>query len=217
MTATRTADAQLPADWPLWTGLLTAELLAVGTYLFTSGGISEPRYVLYPFLWINVGLYALIRARRPRASGRRRALAASVAAVYGIALAVVTGLVGLPLFEHAHSHPNGWQLTLSAPGWGPRIAYVLGEFHLYFVPYRVVGYVALSYLLYAGLADRSKASSAGLLGLLSCVGCSFPLLTSVVAGTSAAALSGVSGYSLDLSTVAFLAAMALLWWPQTRD
>lgn len=214
MTTVRTARAGLATDWPLWAGLLAVETVAVATYLLTAGVVTAPRYLLYPFLWINLGLYAVVRARRPVAPGRRRTLAASVALAYALALALAAGLVGLPLVEHAHSHPNGWQLSLSAPGWGPRVAYVLGEFHLYLVPYRVVGYAALSYLLYASLAEASLASGAGLIGLVSCVGCSLPLLASLTAGAGAATLSAVGGLSLDVSTLAFLLALGLLWWPR---
>lgn len=224
----------LPDDWPLWTLLLAAEVVVVSTYLLTGGGVSDARYVVYPFLWINLGLYAVVRVDPPATDGAsfadvvrrfvvvgsdlsarelRLVLAAAVAAVYGLVLAVVTGLVGLPLVEHAHTHPDGVQFTLSAPGWGPRLAYVVGEYHLYFVPYRVVGYVALSYLLYAGLARSSLASGAGVVGLASCVGCSFPLLASVVTGAGAASIAAASGYSLDVSTFAFVVAVGVLWWP----
>ncbi|WP_255196920.1 DUF7546 family protein [Halorarius litoreus] len=236
-----TVDAlrvDLPRDWPLWVGILAVEALALGTYLLTVGGVSRLRYVLYPFVWINVGLFVLLRASSPAgersfvgviagflsvdgdlaAADHRRAVAALVAVAYGLVLAVVTGLVGLPLGAHAgeHAHLAGFQLSLSAPGWGPRLAYVVGDYHLYFVPYRVVGYAALSYLLYTRLSALSLASGAGVVGLLSCVGCAFPLVTSVFAGASAATLSAVTGYSLDLSTAAFLVAVAALWWPARR-
>lgn len=236
MSTVEALGVDLPRDWPLWVGLLVAETLAVSTYLVTGGGISQPRYVVYPFLWINVGLYVLLRGAPargdvsfPRAFARflsvgsdlsprdqRRVAAALVAVAYGVVLGVVTGLIGLPLSEHAHTHPSGLQLSLSAPGWGPRIAYVVGDYHLYFVPYRVVGYVALSYLLYTRLSELSVVSGAGVVGLLSCIGCAFPLLAPVFAGTGAATLSAVTGYSLDLSTLAFLVAVGALWWPARR-
>lgn len=230
-TATFDLDLDLPADWPLWATILAVEAVALGTYLVATDGVTQLRYALYPFVWINVGLYVLLRAspvegatplrrvlvRFLRVGGelsvrdQRRLAAATLAVGYGFTLAAATGLVGLP--HVGHTHPSGFQFSLSAPGWGPRIAYVFGGTHLYFVPYRVVGYVALSYLVYVRLAGLSVASGAGLLGFVSCLGCAFPLVTSLFAGAGAATLSAVTGYSLDLSTAAFLVAVAALWWP----
>ncbi|WP_255150625.1 DUF7546 family protein [Halorarius halobius] len=237
MSTARVARAlDPPADWPLWAGLLAAETVAVATYLLTVGHVAEPRYLVYPFLWINVGLYAVARADSPPGDAafstalarflsvgrdlsdrdRRRMLAAGVAGGYLLLLAVVTGLVGLPHLGHAHSHgyvPDGWLVSLSVPGWGPRVAYVAGSAHVYFVPYRVIGYVALAYLLYARLASASLASSAGLLGLASCISCSFPLVASLVSGAGVGAAAALGGFSLDVSTAAYLSAVVLLWWP----
>lgn len=211
-------NLDLPADWPLWAGLLAVETVAVCTYLLTVGTVTEPRYLLYPFLWINVGLFAMSRVERPRASGRRFWLAAGVAVGYFLVLAVVTGLIGLPhlAYGHTHSHgyiPDGWLVSLSVPGWGPRIAYVAGSAHLYFVPYRVVGYVALASLLYVRLASTSLASGAGLIGLASCISCTFPLVASLVSGAGVGAAAALGGFSLDVSTAAYLVAVGLLWWP----
>lgn len=220
MTATRVSGVRLPADWPVWAALLAAEAAALGAYGLTSGGVSEPRYVLYPFLWINLGLYAVVRSRSPRAPARRRAVAAGLSAAYGLLLAVVSGLVGLPLVEHSHAtghgHVDGWLVSLSAPGWGPRIGYVVGDYHLYLVPYRVVGYAALAYLLYLGLSELSPASGAGAVGLLACLSCSLPLLATLTVGVGAAPLSAVGGLSLDVSTAAFLVALGAMWWPHRK-
>lgn len=210
----RTYANRLPAGWPVWAGLLAVELVAVGAYLAV-GSVYDPRYLVYPFVWINLGLYAVARVDPAASSTRRRALAAAAAVAYFLALGWITGLVGLPL-DHAHAHSyiaNGWHVSLSAPGWGPRVAYKAGHAHLYFVPYRVVGYAALAYLLYAGLLDATATAGAGVLGLVSCVGCAFPLVASLAAGVGTASFAAaVTGYSLDLSTLVFVAAVALLSW-----
>lgn len=209
---------ELPADWPLWLGLLTVEAGALATYLLTTGGVAAPRYVVYPFVWINVGLYAVSRVAPPQASHRSRRLAAVVAAIYGLLLATVTGLIGLPTAQApAHAHPTGLTVSLSAPGWGPRVAYVAGDLHLYFIPFRVIGYATLSYLLYVRLARLSLATGAGLFGIVACVGCTLPLLAGSLGGAGAAALAAVGGYSLDVSTLAFLLAVAGLWWLPTES
>jgi len=218
MSVTRVARGRLPRDWPLWAGILAVELLSVATYLLSAGVVSDPRYLVYPFVWINVGIYVLTRTSTPVPSGRRRALAAAVAVAYALVLAVVSGMIGLPLSEgfHTHTHgpASGWFLSLSAPGWGPRIGYVAEPYHVYFVPYRAAGYAALAYLLYADLLALSAAAGAGAIGLLACVGCAFPIVASLVGGTGAATLSAIGGYSLDISTAAFLLAAGLLWWPR---
>jgi len=205
------AAVRPPNDWPLWAGLVVLEVVALAVHFTVAGSTESVRYVVYPFVWINVGLFAVTRVG-PVPTGRRLA-AAGVAAVYGLVLAILTGLVGVPLGEHVHAHPTGLTASLSAPGWGPRVAYVLGEFHLYFVPFRVVGYVALSYLVYARLAALSLASGAGTVGLAACIGCTLPLLAGTLGGAGAAALAAVGGYSLDLSTLAFLLAVGGLWQP----
>jgi hypothetical protein len=218
VSVARVARRRLPRDWPLWAGIVAVELLAVGTYLLAVGSVSAPRYLVYPFVWINVGVYAISRTSVPSAPVRRRALAAAGALAYALLLATVSGMIGLPLGEHLHTHgPSaGWFVSLSAPGWGPRVGYVAEPYHVYFVPYRAVGYAALAYLLYADLLSLSAVASAGALGLFACVGCAFPILASLVGGAGAATLAALGGYSLDLSTAAFLAATGLLWWPR-RD
>jgi hypothetical protein len=204
---------RLPDDWPLWAGIVALEVVALAVYITATGAVESARYALYPFVWINVGLFAVTRVGPVRTGRRRRLTAAGVAAAYGLVLAVLTGLVGIPIGEHTHAHPSGLTASLSAPGWGPRIAYVLGEFHLYFVPFRVVGYVALSYLVYARLATLSLASGVGAVGFAACIGCTLPLLAGTLGGAGAAALAAVGGYSLDLSTLAFLLAVGGLWQP----
>lgn len=215
-TAVGEAAPEFPADWPLWAGLLAVETVALGVYLLTAGEVAALRYAVYPFVWINVGLFAVSRVATPRAPRGRRRLAAAVAVAYGLCLATVTGLIGLPVGQPpTHVHPAGLTVSLSAPGWGPRVAYVAGDVHLYFVPFRVVGYAALSYLLYARLARLSLASGAGLFGVAACAGCTLPLLAGSLGGAGAAALAAVGGYSLDVSTLAFLLAVGGLWWLPT--
>jgi hypothetical protein len=104
---------------------------------------------------------------------------------------------------------------MATPGWGPRIAYVGSWFHVYFVPYRVVGYLALAYLLAAGVRELSARTLTGALGVATCIGCSFPLLLSLAGGVglgAGAGLATVSALSLDLSTAAFVLAVGVLVW-----
>ena len=203
-------------------GVLLAEALLVAGYFGATGAtVTSPRYVLYPFVWINLGLLALAAVRVPPAPGRHRRLALAVAGGYFLLLAWIAGLVQLSPATllglgggHAHSHAGlqGWQLTVTAPGWGPRIGYAGHGFQAYFVPYRVVGYLGLATLLYATVLRTAAAALSGVVGVASCVGCAFPLVAPAVGGVlGAGTTAAVTGLSLDLSTAAFVLAFALLF------
>jgi hypothetical protein len=93
-----------------------------------------------------------------------------------------------------------------------------GGLSVVLMPARVVGYLALAYLVYATVIDASGAGVAGLLGLLSCVSCSWPVLAALVSGVagSGSALAATTlGLSQDLSTVVFLLTVGLLYWRPT--
>lgn len=211
--------------------VVAAELFAVGVYLGPAGGeVRTVRYALYPFLWINVGLWVVYRTDPRAASRRTRWVAGAVAAAYFLVLANLTGLIAVetaPLslqaaglvphlpVAHAGGELSGLQVTMGTPGWGPRVAYVGEGFHAYFVPFRVIGYLSLSYLVYAAVLEAAGAALPGLVGLASCVGCSFPLAAGPVAGLTGGAVAvgaAAAGLEVDLSTAAFLAAVALLYW-----
>lgn len=86
-------------------------------------------------------------------------------------------------------------------------------YHVYFVPYRVIGYAALAYLLYATVIDASKTAFTGALGVLACVGCAFPLLSAVAGGLlGSGAAAAAYAASMDVSTAVFVLAVVLLSW-----
>lgn len=209
-------------DPRVWGGLLAVEALWIGAHFaLTPATVTDPRYVLYPFVWINAGLYAVWRVgRTPSAGDGVRRLADFAGAGYFLVLAWLSGLLSVYGPDHAHDHLHGWQVTLAAPGWGPRVAYVGDWFHAYVVPYRVVGYLALAYLLAAAVRELSARSLTGALGVATCVGCSFPLLVSIAGAVGlggGAGLAAVSALSLDLSTGAFLLALGVLAWRPGDD
>ena len=189
------------------------EALAVVGYLALTGAtVQSVRYVLYPFVWINVGVLAVLRVSPPSAGRRTRLAAGGVAALYFLALAALSGLVGLELGGHTHAHVHGLQVTMAAPGWGPRVGYAGSLVTLNFVPYRVVGYLAVTYLVYAALLDAAEAAVTGLLGVGSCIGCAFSLAAGAagVAGGTGGVAAALAAFSVDLSTLAYVAAVALL-------
>jgi hypothetical protein len=191
-------------------GLLVVELLALGWYLRdASVAVLEPRYLLYPFVWVNVGVLAVLGTRPVTGSSRRRGVAALLAAGYAGLLFVVDGSLALA----ARPPATGFHLMPLPPGWGPALAYDGATLTVTLFPYRVVGYAALAYLLYATLVEASRAALGGLLGLVSCVSCTLPVLAALVSGVAGGSVTAVAtGFSYDLSTLVFVASVGLLYW-----
>lgn len=189
----------------------TLVLLAVVYMLFAGVTTAQPRYVVYGLLWVFVGVVVLWKADPAPTDRRTRRRAAAIAVGYFGALAVAGGLLTLPEAGTAW----GVRLVPLPPGWGPAPVVSTPYVVVGLVPARVVGYVALSYLVYATVIDATGSAVSGLLGLLSCVSCTWPviasLVTGVVGGGSAAAAVAL-GFSYDLSTAVFLATVALLYW-----
>jgi hypothetical protein len=199
--------------------LLTVEAAGlVGYFALTDAGVQAVRYVLYPFVWINVGVLAVVHVTPPSGDRRARVVAAAVAAGYLLVLGLLSGLISVDLAAllggghgHSHAHVHGLQVTMSAPGWGPRVGYAGSVLTLNFVPFRVVGYLALAYLVYAAVLDLASAALSGLLGLGSCLSC-LPIVGSLAAGLAGGtgAVAALSALSVDVSTAVFVASVALL-------
>ena len=202
--------------------LVNVELLFVLTYLAITERSYDLAFLLFPFVWINVGLWAVFKIRVPTAPRRHRLLAAAVAGGYFLLLANWAGLLGLTTSGH-HGVPAaslGLSIGAGSPGW-ERVRYITETFYVSFVPFRVIGYVCLAYLVYAAVLDVTSAAFSGALGLLSCLSCSFPILASAATGIWGGSLTLMSAdtllaqnydHALDLSTLAFLLSVALLYW-----
>lgn len=192
--------------------VLNLQFVAVALYYsFSSLRLTEPRYVLFGLLWINVGLLAVRSRRLPSEipfRTRRRALA--VATAYFGLLAITGGLIGTGI-ESA----GGLRVAWLTPGWGPALVYAGSNVSLVLMPAYVVGYAALAYLVYAALLETTRSAVGGVLGLLSCVSCTWPIVAAVgstlVGGAGFLSTSAMQ-LSYDLSTVVFLATVALLYW-----
>jgi hypothetical protein len=193
------------------------ELAAVVAYFtFTNATLSSPAFTLYGLIWTNVSLLVFWRFDVPSVSRTAKLRAAAVAVPYAALLAVFGGLVG----PSTPTAPPGFAVSLLPPGWGPALVYGGEVVSMVLLPAKVLGYGALVYLLYGSLADASRTGLAGILGLFSCVSCSFPILAGAVAavvggGGFVAALATGVGYGP--STAVFLVSVGLLWWrPDVR-
>ena len=209
-----------PEVW--WFTLLVAvEAVGVGGYLLlTNTDVQSLRYLLYPFVWINVGVVGVVHVA-PRPASRRVQVAAGVlAAAYFLVLALLAGLVSVDLaalfgtagHTHSHAHVHGLQVTMTTPGWGPRVGYAGTAFTVNLVPFRVIGYLALSYLVYAALCDVAGAALSGVLGLGSCLSCTLPIVGSLTAGLvgGAGVVAALSALSVDISTAVFVGSALVL-------
>jgi hypothetical protein len=202
----------------LWAALVVNfEILLLASYAIISDsqlvGPLAVRYWLFPFVWINVGLWAILRTRPAPTGTRERRTAAAVAVGYFAVLSYFGGLVG-PAANPALSTARVVLLDLP-PGWGPALLYDGTVVGVTLMPYKLVGYIALAYLVYATVIDAAGSAIGGLLGLLSCVSCTWPVLATLVTGvvgSGTAVASAAYAQTYGLSTVVFVVTVALLYW-----
>lgn len=208
-------EATVPARRRLAAGLLLLNLQAVGVvlyYAFSTATLTEPRYVVYGLLWVNVGALAVHAAEPPAgADFRQRRRAIAIAAGYFGLLAVVGGLVGTGLGADA----TGLRVAWLTPGWGPALVYGGHTVAVVLMPAYVVGYLALAYLLYVTILEAAGSAVGGLLGLVSCVSCTWPVLAtlgSTLFGGAGFLATSATEVPYDLSTAVFLLTVAILYW-----
>jgi len=205
----RLLDESAAIRW--WCLVIAGEIALVTAYLSVTGTIvTEPRYVVYPFVWINLGVWAMLRVDVPSVDSRHRAVATAVAAVYLLVLSWAGGLV---LLGVSGPLPGGAVSSIhwNVPGWGPTLVYGTPRLRLTLIPFKFVGYVAMTYLVYVRLLDATRAVLSGVLGLVSCVGCTFSILLPLLGATTLFG-STLTGLSWDLSTLVFCLTVALLYW-----
>lgn len=215
-TTTYTFDRfEVRKDTVLWGVLLfNTELLLILAYLvFGDSQVTDFRAVLIPFVWINLSLWVLARATAPSTSDRQRLIGLIVATVYFGLLTYFGGLWGAGVAEFPTQFRIAW-FSLP-PGWAPAVLLNSSLLRVSVVPYQLVGYVALAYLVYVTVLDAAGSAITGVLGLLSCVSCSWPILASILTtlfGGSAALAGELYSQSYLLSTVVFVVTVALLYY-----
>ena len=196
-----------------WAMVVNAEFLIVAGYytLAVDVTLRDPLFAAIPFVWLNLAGWAVMQTDIPAASARKRAVAAAVAVGYFGLLVVFGGILNGPSGVTT-SYLNVLQLP---PGWNPAFFYSGSLFSLVVLPYKLVGFVALSYLVYVTALDAASALVGGVVGLLSCVSCTFPVLAGLASGLAGGG-SAIAGFtyanSYLLSTVVFGVTVVLLTW-----
>jgi hypothetical protein len=202
-------------------GLLGVEALLLLAWLWVApGAVTAPRYLLYPFVWIDASLLAVAvvlgdsRGQDgPAAADRPRLLPLVVGVGYAGLLLWAGGLVGVG------GRSGAVTLLTAPPGWGPILLYD-GVVRLAVVPFKLVGYLVLAWLVALVVAAAGRPLVSGALGLVTCVGCTGPLLVALVAalgGGSVTAYAEASGLAYDLSTAVFLVSLVGVTWSVLRS
>jgi hypothetical protein len=194
---------------------LNTELLWLLAYVAVTGVVPDEALYYYPFVWLNLGLWAVWRIRPRPAERRDRLLAGAVAGGYFLLLAVVGGLVGAASVP-AGLEPSGLRIAVWAlpPGYGPALLYQGALLRAALLPFKLVGYLALAYLVYVTVLDATEAAAVGIVGLFACVSCTWPLFASVLTGVAggSATAAVVATNSYGVSTLVFVVTVALLAW-----
>lgn len=201
----------------LWLALFVFEgLLLVGYFELTlTKPTGELRYLIYPFIWINAAVWAVLNTEPNPGSWGHRVGAAAVGLTYLLVLLYIPGNIGLG----SAGLPVDLRIEMYAPGWGPLIAFTSPWLRAFLVPFEVIGYAALAYLMYANTLELTRGALSGALGLVTCVGCTVPLVAPVVGvlgGPAASLTTTAYAWSYDIGTAIFVVTVYLLYWSHRR-
>lgn len=207
-------DTREALYWSLvfWGAVLFVQASLVIVYIRTTAtGIDRIRYLIYPFVWINLGLWVALHTRRPRTRTRVRLIAGGIAVAYLVLLLALPGKVAI---DPVGSVNTGLSVRMAVPGWGPILAYEGAYLRLHLVPFEAVGYTALAYLVYLNLNQLSRSSIAGGIAVITCVGCTVPVLVPVLGilgGTGTTLASTAYAWSYDIGTAVFVLVVIVLY------
>jgi hypothetical protein len=192
----------------LWSAFVTAQVAAVAGYFVLTDAVARTaHHALIPIVWITLGAWVLVNTPVPDELPWYTAVVALVSGAYFVALLSLGGLVGF-----AASPGTAFTVTGASPGWGPILAYSGELVYLRIIPFQVVGYAALSYLVFVALTDTATSVVGAAVGLVSCVGCTWALVAPALSVVGSAGLSAaVQSYSYELSTLVFVTAVVVLY------
>jgi hypothetical protein len=199
-----------------WAVVLNTELLVLLAYLVVETPIvTQPLFYIIPFVWINAALWGVFHVSPRAASTRQRVTALAVAGGYFLVLGYFGGLYG-----PSAGPATGLRVAFEAvpPGWGPALIYGGAVIQFALLPFKLLGYATLAYLVYATVLDAASSVVGGVLGLFSCVSCTLPVIAGVVSGFvggTGAVAAAAFNQSYLLSTVVFVVTVVLLVWRPT--
>lgn len=201
----------------LWLAVVLIEIYLVLAYFAftTAEPTGEIRYLVYPFLWINAGLWAVRRVDPNPGSRRHHAIGLVIGGAYLFVVLYLPGLIGFG----TTGAPLDLRVAMYAPGWGPLVAFTSPWLRLFLVPFEVIGYASLAYLVYANTVSVTRRTVSGILGLVTCVGCTVPILTpfvGAIGGPAAGLTTTAYTWSYDIGTAIFLLTIGLLTWSHRR-
>jgi hypothetical protein len=206
--ATVWSTLRSPAGAAVSTAIVATVVLvtAIATYLrLTDAVITAGRSLIYPVIWIVTSLTAAVWIGLTVRGRPRRWRGIALGGGYTLMIAWLTGLLG--------ATTGGFPLRVHAapPGWGPIILYDSGLLRLSIVPFKLIAYLALGYVIYALVAAHRGSIRAAALGIVSCVSCTGPLLVAVVGAIGGAqATTAVATAGYDLATAALVVTFGLL-------
>lgn len=208
--------ASLDVEWGAvrpWIAVFLLEIYAVIAYFQLTGATptAELRYLLYPLVWMTVAVWAILAVDLKSESQLRTVLASAIGIVYFLGLLWVPGNLGfgVPGSEFA------LRTEMYSPGWGPLVVVSAPWLSLFLVPFEVIGYAGLSYLVIGNVLQLSRGTFSGALGLVTCVGCTVPVLVPLVGllgGPATSLTTTAYAYSYDIGTLLFVSTMALLYF-----
>lgn len=206
----------------LWTLVLINALLGVQLLLAVLYGaifgtsLLSFHVFLLPFIWTTVSIVTVWYTDRVSRGWKPTAFAGAVAVSYLLLFLWLSGTVG---FNPSRVEPITGELGFGIEvgrslGWGPVIYYSGEWIGARIIPYQIIGYLALSYLVYATILDATRSASASTLGLILCPGCAAAALVPALGGVAglSAALSFFLQYSYEIATVMFVVAMGWLYY-----
>jgi len=198
------------------------ETVVVGWYvLYEPVRVTDPLVLVYPLAWINASLLAVWMTEGPTVGRRYRLVGGVVGIGYFLVLAWTGGLIQIHAL-HGHGHEFGFLIEWPLPpGWGPTLLFSNSAVGFAVIPYKVIGYATLAYLVYVTILETVGSAWTGLVGLFSCVSCTWPVLGTVLTGAlggSSVIVVFATEQPYAASTIVFLSAVAvLLWRPRFRS
>lgn len=195
-----------------WVAVFILQLYAVFAYFEFTGAspTGELRYLVYPLVWMTVAAWAIVTVDLP-VNDRRQLLGASLVGVaYFLLVLWIPGNIGL-------GTPGGafaFRVEMYSPGWGPLLVVTGPSLRLFLVPFEVIGYAGLAYLVTANVLQLSRGALSGMLGLVTCVGCTVPVLVpliGIIGGPATSLTTTAYAYSYDIGTALFVITIALLY------